>query len=272
MPSMRDFHPPDCDVILASGDVEPIHFHAHRFILSAASPFFKSMFSLPQKPVNETSPVVQVSETHTTLDALLQFVYPVPDPEIASLDELVPILAAASKYDLTAPISALRKILVTPQFVETEPTRVYAIACRYELAAEARLASSHTLNVNVLDCPLSEDLKHISAYAYHQLLDLHRRRSRAAQALLQAPDGIKCMQCNGTAYSVYGQPKWWFEFETRAKEELAIRPTSAVIFEMPFLFDVASSAGCVRCPGSVLESHKFLAELKQKIDALPMTI
>jgi hypothetical protein len=188
------------------------------------------------------------------------------------LDQLVPILTAATKYDLTAVITSLRAILVSPRFVQAEPTRVYAIASRFEFEEEAQIASKYTLSVNVLDAPLSDDLKFISAYAYHRLLDLHRRRVQAALQMLKLPDDIKCMQCNGSSFSVYATPKWWSEFEKNARKELSVRPTTEVIFGMEFLAQAAIASGCQRCAGSVLDSWKFLGELKRSIDELPATI
>jgi hypothetical protein len=126
--------------------------------------------------------------------------------------------------------------------------------------------------MNILDCPLSEDLKHITAYSYHRLLDLHRHRRRSAQELLKITENVKCMQCNGSSHTVFAAPKWWHEFEKKAREELAVRPTTDVIFEMGFLSRIASAVGCPRCPGSVLDSHLFLEDLKRSIDDLPATI
>ena len=272
--SVYEFNAPDSDIVLVSGEPEqPTEFRVHQCILAVASPFFKSMFTLPQSPaVDDQIPVVPVSEPRTTLDAILRFVYPIPDPFIDSLDDLAPVLGAAVKYDFVAIISTLRKILISPRFVQTAPTRVFAIACRYDFEEEAKFASRYTLGVNVLDCPLSDDLRHITAHSYHRLLDLHRQRARCAQELLKIPENVKCMQCNGSSYTVFAAPKWWHEFESRAKEELAARPTTDVIFDMRFLSRVANAVGCPRCPGSVMDSHLFLEDLKKSIDELPATI
>jgi len=80
------------------------------------------------------------------------------------------------------------------------------------------------------------------------------------------------MQCNGSVYTLDGSPKWWFQFEKAAKAELAMRPTTDVIFEMEFLNDVVKEADCSRCPESVMDSWKFLRDLKGSIDALPATL
>lgn len=269
------FNAPDADLILLSSD--DIEFRVHRCILAAASPFFRDMFTLPQPQSTKSDdapvPVIPVSELNHTIDALLGFVYPVQDPPILTLDELNPVLAAAFKYDFSSVISTLRKILITPHFLESSPTRVFAIASRYELEPEAQLASRYTLNINVLDCPLSDDLKHITAHSYHRLLDLHRRRAAAAQELLKVPEEVKCMQCNGHGpISTFSPPKWWKVWEGMARQELSARPTTDVIFEMRFLARAADSTGCPRCAGSVLDSYVFLEELKRKIDELPAMI
>ncbi|KAG6853136.1 hypothetical protein C0991_006616 [Blastosporella zonata] len=265
---------PDADVVLQSCELQdPTQFHVHRCILSAASPFFYDMFTLPQAlTVSHQIPVVPVSETQTTIGTLLNFLYPIEDPPIQSLDELVPVLCAALKYDFTGVVATLRKLLVSPHFIKSDPTRVYAIASRFELEEEARIASKYTLDVQILDASLSDDLKHITAYSYHRLLDLHHRRAQAAVALLKIPPDIKCMQCNGSAYSVHVLPKWWYQFDKKAREELSVRPTSEVIFRTEFLAQVAIAAECPRCAGSILDAWKFLEALKKAIDVLPATI
>jgi len=269
------FNSLDADLVLRSSSPEPLSFRVHRCILSAASPFFRHMFTLPQSPRQDDEPpipVIDVSESGNTLGKLLQFVYPVVDPPIDSLDELSSVLDAATKYDMSVAVETLRRLLVAPRFVEAFPIRVYAIASRYELEEEAKVASRYTLMVNILDCPLHEDLKHITAYSYHRLLDLHRRRSKDAQGvLMHIPDNIKCMMCNGTHYGVFLAPRWWKDFQERAVEELRSRPTSDVIFGMPFLAKSAK-AGCERCGGSILEAYWYLDELKKQIDDLPSTI
>ena len=273
------FSSPDADIILRSDDSRPTDFRVHRCILRAGSPFFHTMFSLPQPALpqpecdsDERLSVLDVAEPAAVLDPLLRFLYPVPDPEVSTLDALVLVMVAASKYDMAAVMDRLRVLLVSPAFLETASVRVFAIASRFDLEEEAKLASKYTLRVHVLDAPLCEDLRHISAYSYHRLLDLHRRRGDAARQALCVSDGLRCAQCNGSQYNAVAPPKWWGEFAARAGEELRNRPTSDVIFTLKFLMQSAHASGCSRCPGSILESYIFLDKLKAKIDALPSTI
>lgn len=230
------------------------------------------MFSLPQGD-DASTPVIPFSEPGPVLSDLLQLIYPGEDPIIDSLDRLSIVLEAALKYDLGRATHTLRRLLVSREFLEKEPTRVYAIASRYELEEEARIASSYTLRVNVLDCPLSEDLKHITAWSYHRLLLLHRRRSEEALKVLESVSlgEVNCVQCNGIHYGALSPPRWWTDFVRRASEELRIRPISDVIFSMPFLAGSADT-GCAKCALSILESHNFLEQLKRRIDDIPSTI
>jgi len=270
------FDDPTADFILRSS-LPATDFHVHRLILSLASPFFDQMLSLPQPPTKESQltkiPIVEVSESPEILQLLLQFIYPVPNPIIDDdLNTLILVLHAAVKYDALPAIDDLRRQLVSECYLEQSPTRIYAIASRYELEEEAKLASKHTLGMNILDAPLSEELRYISAFSYHRLLALHHTRAKAAQELLRLRDDVKCMECNGPYGAFSEGPKWWLDFQKRATEELSARPTTEVVFTMEFLSRSFQQVECRKCPLSLLESWSFLEELKRKVDELPATV
>ncbi|KAK0499525.1 hypothetical protein EDD18DRAFT_1151519 [Armillaria luteobubalina] len=266
--SVLEFKSSDADVVLISADNQKRPFAVHKCILSAASPVFKDMFMLPQpKATNGTLPVIDMVESSEVMFALLQFIYPVPNPVISSLDELVPVLEAAKKLDIDVAIDSLRNQLVLFDHLENEPLRVYAIAARFDLQEELRIAAKHTLKKNVLDCPLSEDLKHITAYDYHRLLDLHHRHSRAMQDALE-PKRYTCHYINCKP------ARWWTAFIQEANKELAERPSTDVIFLPEFLQNSVSSVinQCSACPKTALSSYADLLALKRRIDELPFTV
>jgi hypothetical protein len=273
------FDSEDADLILLSRD-PPTEFHVHTVILATASPFFRDMFTLPQPTTDigdlkRIKPIIPVTESRDVLAALLGFVYPTPDPEIRSLEDIPPVLDAAIKYDLAGAILSLRRLLTSPANLQNSPIQVYAIASRFELEEDAQIASSHTLRYNLLDGPLCEDLKYISAWQYHRLLDLHRTRSKHALEIIDCkncPTEVKCMQCNSSMYTVHGQPKWYYEWERQANLELAVRPVSDTIFSVEFLGKAAKKSGCARCSESVFQCWPWLMEMKQKIDVLPQTV
>lgn len=269
------FDDPTADFILRSSLPET-DFHVHRLLLSLASPFFDQLLSLPQPSSMKDLtriPIVEVSETPQILQLLLQFIYPMPNPIINDdLDTLILVLHAAIKYDVLPAIDDLRGQLVSERYLNQSPTRIYAVASRYELEEEAKLASKHTLGIDILDAPLSEELRYISAFSYHRLLALHHTRAKAAQELLQLRDDVKCMECNGTYGAFSEGPKWWLDFRGRAAEELSTRPTTEVIFTMEFLSRSFQRVRCGKCPLSLLESWSFLEELRRKMDELPATV
>jgi len=268
------FDDPTADFILRTS-LPATDFHVHRLLLTLASPFFDQMLSLPQPSSKEPTkiPIVEVSEAPEILQLLLQFIYPVPNPIIDDdLNTLILVLHTAIKYDVHPAIHDLRRQLVFERYLTQSPTRIYAIASRYELEEEAKLASKYTLGMNILDAPLSEELRYISAFSYHRLLVLHHTRAKAAQELLRLGDDVKCMECNGTYGAFSEGPKWWLDFQRRATEELSARPTTEVVFTMEFLSRSFQQVECRKCPLSLLESWSFLEELKRKIDELPATV
>ncbi|KAG7091145.1 hypothetical protein E1B28_010199 [Marasmius oreades] len=287
------FDSPDADVVIIPSDASstaPRKLRLHSTILSLASPFFQDMFSLPQSLLSKQGITeIPVSEPFATLETLFRFVYPVVDPVIETLDELGEIIETAIKYDFLATIEHLRRILVEPRFLQAYPLRVFAIAWRYEFTEEIELAAQNTLNTDIvrdfpdhlelsssfalqLSVPLTDDLKYITAHTYRRLIDLHRRRAHAAQELLKIPYDVKCPHCNGCGHAIYSAPKWWYEWQKRAKEELALRPSTRVIFQPEFMSQAAAAVGCPQCITSMLGSFTHLEKIKRCIDDLPCSL
>ncbi|KAF8472254.1 hypothetical protein DFH94DRAFT_614366, partial [Russula ochroleuca] len=117
---------PNADVILQSSDL--VHFRVHRSVLVASSPFFSDMFSLPQAqndPAPDDLPVVQLSEDAEVLNSLISVLYPVP-PEIPrSSDDVLALLAAATKYDMEEAQSSIRAEVSRKGLLSSTPAEVY---------------------------------------------------------------------------------------------------------------------------------------------------
>jgi hypothetical protein len=269
------------DIVLQSSDF--VLFGVHQCILSFSSAVFHEMFLLPSPAPPAFSPAsvtntksrrqpILVSESAMVLDAVLQLLYPMPPPVFDDLSQLVPVLAACIKYELSAACRVVRQSLLSTTFLLREPVRVFAIACRFGLREEASEASRATLRVNLLEMPPCDELRYVSAYDYHRLLALYQTRGQSACGLLSSRSRncpLSCSGCSPTGAGRYDYPpRWWMEFERRAKEELRRRPLTDVIFSMRFLADCAK-AGCASCGTSILESFVFMESLKTEIDALP---
>jgi BTB/POZ domain len=289
-----NFDSPDADVIIRSGGVKPTEYRVHRCILAISSPVFRcvlirenillsliaysTMFSLPQSDsgTKKSTPVVDVSEGRATLDALLRLLYPIPDPKSLTLDEIGPVIDAAMKYEIIVVLNRLRKLLISPEFLEKQPLRVYAIATHWEFEEEMKIASGYTLGVDIINSPTADTLNNIATSHYRRLLIFHLERAAKAQQCLGevSPKQATCSSCRGFV------DRWHEIYKRKAKDELSLRPTSAVICSFDFLAPIADSidagdCGMTSCrrSGRKLDVYRsFLEHLKKRIDELPSTI
>jgi len=130
-------NPPDADIILrASGGKE---FHAHKLVLSLASPVFRNMFSVPQPPDTSSQiPIIDVDDPPEALELFLQIIYPIRNPPVNGAETLASLLRLADKYDAKAALDAHKDYL--PSIcVGSSPIHLYAIfsARGHEKKAEA---------------------------------------------------------------------------------------------------------------------------------------
>ncbi|KAH8102686.1 hypothetical protein BXZ70DRAFT_929433 [Cristinia sonorae] len=132
------------DIILRTSD--GVDFYIYRIILSLSSPFFKSMFSLKQPKDSsgslvsaEGQHIIPVQECSRTLDFLLRLCYPIPDPDIQTIEDIGNVLEAAMKYEMEQPTKLMRKLLLETSTVH--PLRGFAVACRLRMDDEAKTAA-----------------------------------------------------------------------------------------------------------------------------------
>ena len=176
------FDAEDADLILRAADRG--EFRVHRCILSVASPVFRDMFTFPQSlDTAQKLPHVDLAEPTTTLDVLLRYIYPIPSPKIEDFATLTNVLVSAEKYGAEGVTSRLRTILASSHFLNFDPFRVYAIACRWSFLEEAKLASTLIVSVDLAkqgkEC--MEEMKYMSGLDYHRLLVLQQTRKDMVQ-------------------------------------------------------------------------------------------
>ena len=181
------------------------------------------------------------------------------------------------KYEIAAAQSRLRKMLVRPDLLEKSPLQAYAIATRWGFEEEMKIASGHTIGVDIINSPTADPLDGIPAANYRRLLIFHLERSQGAQRLLEdiSPRNPVCTACR--AYV----ERWHEEYKRKAREELSLRPTSSVICSLDFVGPIADAIEPGECVmtssckkgGRRLETYRsYLEALRKRIDTLPNTI
>ena len=140
--------PTDADIILrASGGKE---FHAHKIILSLASPVFRDMFSVPQPPLAKSSelPIVDVDNLPEVLEMFLQTTHPTANPLINDIKTLTSIVRLADKYDAGAVLDVHKEYLLLT-CLNSSPVRIYgssaSVAVRKRLKPLPTVFPSHLL-------------------------------------------------------------------------------------------------------------------------------
>ncbi|PCH36303.1 hypothetical protein WOLCODRAFT_127005 [Wolfiporia cocos MD-104 SS10] len=134
------------DVVLRSSN--GVDFHVRSAILAEASPFFESMFTLPQAASEhathaEDLPIIPCGDDDAALDTLLRICYPIPSPDIDKLVDLEQVLRAATKYDMEGATKHCTEQLV--KNLHRSPLGIFAIACLYRLPEIARAAARASL-------------------------------------------------------------------------------------------------------------------------------
>ncbi|KDQ61487.1 hypothetical protein JAAARDRAFT_66597 [Jaapia argillacea MUCL 33604] len=145
------FDNPNADVVLRTSD--HVNFRTFKLILSLASPFFSSMFSLPQSNAGEGGqgalgqvkeqglPVVPLTENSEVITKMLTFCYPIGNPVLTTLEESEELWGLGIKYDIGGLVSWVGVKLAEEKFLEQDPARTYILACRYKAEDLARTAA-----------------------------------------------------------------------------------------------------------------------------------
>lgn len=264
------FDDPNGDLILRSSD--EVDFRVSKNILRMASPFFRDLLSLPQPSAEpqcsanskDGLPIISASEESATLDAVLRFCHPVKSPNLPDLESIEKVLAAALKYDMEVVVENACRLLLSPCGIVENPVRVYAIACRYKLKEEARLAAKSSLSVDISKMYATE-LEFISGGDLFRLTEYRQRVIQLVLPLFQISDcqpyyllsrcgnTVSCRSCCGSSFSrgsirQIGVSAWWQGFASRARTIVRLAPTSDTIFSsMSASEALGDGASCSEC-------------------------
>uniref|UniRef100_A0A0W0FQT4 BTB domain-containing protein n=1 Tax=Moniliophthora roreri TaxID=221103 RepID=A0A0W0FQT4_MONRR len=201
------FNDPKADIVLRTTD--NAEFRVYRSILSLSSPFFMDMFSLPQPPKGEkadakapstSDQVLPVDENSLILDRVLRYMYPSCEPPLWSdLQEIIPVIQVMTKYQMEQSMPFKRiieSLLARPielQGAGMSPAPgltlgVLGILYLFkeslshewlERAAKLVLRIPLKALIESRQCP---QLEYMSARAYLDLLDYHKKCSEAIRS------------------------------------------------------------------------------------------
>jgi BTB/POZ domain len=282
------FDHPNADVILRSSDNKPVDFYVFKLLLTLASPFFELVFSLPQPPVTQDNaehdiPVIKMAEDKDTLKLVLRFCLPismVEPPRLSSLHELQMVLKAAMKLEMEGIQRHVRKELVEPRFIESQPLRVFAIAYHYGWSVEARRAARFTLR-HPGDTSFIDELELITAATYYRLQEYHKECGEIAASrvmlLARSPAldddwvWITCLTCNRAGnYSWWrkdntsspGVRKWWLDWMDSLARELRRLPWGETVKKWDLMKAAITKAkDCSHCGKEAAEDLESFSRI-----------
>ena len=287
----------DADVVLSSRD--GILFCIPSMTLKMTSSWFRTMFTLPQgsPPASSrshnrnqrdttTAPteteIIGLDEDSSTLEPLLRMICGLEIPTLDTWDTVEPVLYAAEKYDMPGPASILRALLRAPTFTDA-PLRLYAAACHFGWAEDARAASTRSLTLNLYDSAHKPSLLRLRSADLYALFALHHKRraqfrSRIADspfltdAQLLNTASARCSSCRDPISYLE-----WRELRHVMLAELERRPSGDTVLtgleEWPAALACwATKCKRASCHSSVYDKALSSKAIKDLLDSLPNAV
>jgi hypothetical protein len=285
---------PGLTVILRSSD--DIDFFVLKPILAKVSVVFKDMFDLPNvasdNPPMEFDnqrhglPIIEVTESSSTLNILLRLCYPVENPDLSNLEDIRRFLEVCHKYMIEAFDRTVKDAL--SRLAETKPFAVFALASRYALEDVANDAAKRMLCFPQAEVSSDQAaLKDITASQYHRLLQYRRdcvRRATTEPQLMWfnslsssfPPAPTTSLSCRTQFHFFFVSspprslwvPHWWTAYLHRALQHLEERPRGSTVVSPDLLEDFFDNAGF--CEGCQEEGRaalrRFSSALAQEVE------
>ncbi|KAK0461031.1 uncharacterized protein EV420DRAFT_1529838 [Desarmillaria tabescens] len=254
-------------------------FRVYSHTLKMTSGFFRSMFSLPQDPSSSSKAkgVFYLDEDEDTLECLLRMMCGLSLPPVDSYDQLDSLLDAVEKYDTPGPLSIVRLLVMTPALT-VQPFRLYGIACRFGWEAEAKHASTQTLQYNLYDPAIRPLLQRLSTDSLLNLMQLHRSRREGLRQRLNDPPFVAgstatCVSCHSLI-----DYHTWRELKYKIILEMDKRPLGDTVIETGLL-DWPEAVACwtAKCPESschrsLYDKVETLRVIRDCVEKLPKSI
>ena len=288
----------DADVVLSSRD--DVLFCVPSMTLKMTSFWFRTMLTLPHpqgsppaysgshnrnQPDTTTAPagpeIIALDEDSSTLEPLLRMICGLEIPTLDTWDVVEPVLYAAEKYDMPGPASIMRALLRAPTFTDA-PIRLYAAACHFGWAEDARAASTRSLTLNLFDSVHKPSLLRLRTADLYALFALHHERRLQFRArIADAPfltdaqlvdTSARCSRCREPLS--YAE---WRELRHVMLAELERCPSGDTVLtgleEWPAAL-ACWAAKCKRasCLSSVYDKALSSKAIKDLLDSLPNAV
>lgn len=108
------------------------------------------------------------------MKTLLELCYPSTVPELGDLGRVQELIATVNKYQLSRGVMArIENFLRRPEFLESEPWRVYGLACRLKLGNLIEAAAKETLKKPIPEAAMQGmdlELPNVSGLAMFKLI------------------------------------------------------------------------------------------------------
>jgi hypothetical protein len=287
----------DADVALSSRD--GVLFRVPSMTLKMTSSWFRTMFTLPQgsPPASSRSynrnhrdtttvptetEIIGLDEDSSSLEPLLRMICGLEIPALDTWDAVEPVLYAAEKYDMPGPASIMRALLRAPTFTDA-PLRLYAAACHFGWAEDARTASTRSLTLNLYDSVHKSSLLRLRTADLYALFALHHeRRVQFSARIADAPfltdaqlvdtASARCSRCREPLSYVE-----WRELRHVMLAELERRPSGDTLLtgleEWPAALACwATKCKRVSCLSSVYDKALSSKAIKDLLDSLPNAV
>lgn len=288
------FDSKDANVVLRSSD--NVDFKVHKHIIKLASPVLAAFISLAPSPPPPPSAsrrhhmrrIVELSDPSEFLDMFLRFVYPVPEPLLA-LDDVATVLELSHKYDSSTVTSRMRTHLLRPEFLESDPLQVYALASFAGMDDVVQIAARHTLPHPPPRPAHLTEKRMLPGAALLRLLDYRQRCVAAATRVARIENatvpwwlqlqwqrfcflsecGWECaklprrtLKWRKRLHECVEVPEYWIEYMNAVGTALGDTLDPAVARDRELLRQAAEkAAGCSKCAGRVVWDLQEFGEI-----------
>jgi len=293
----RVFHPQfnslEADLTLISS--EGTAYRVHYFTLRNTCGYFRTLligYTPISSPAQSQGPgtghtsisnlqqPIEVDEKDKTITKVLSMVCGLHITNWESINEVDDALSLAQKWDAPGPLSMIRGAITAPMFL-ADPLRLYAITTRLGWEEETRLASTHTLALDLYEETHQLILERISSSALMALFRLHRLRRNSFKQLIDSNsffDAGNCARYLCRKCSEEMSNHTWRELKMRMFMEMDKRPLgdtlcSLEMEEWPEAM-LCWAANCQKPSCGELNYNKIstLRDIKECINRLPLHV